>query len=180
MVSFTLDDRQEALVQEVRAIGKNVLSGAYDVYSKHLDQRSRFRATQPYYERAIKAGLLQLLIPAAVGGKSQSFLDSAIVLEELHGLDSSIMIHTVGTALGLLPLILAGTSEQKERYLEPFLSGEGAPLASLAHSEPQGTANFLERGGKGLGMTARKAGDFYLVNGEKVPTPTPIFFFEMS
>lgn len=168
MVSFTLDDRQKALVTEVREIGKNVLSGAHAVYSKHLDQRSRFLATRPFYEKAIRAGLLQLLIPKSVGGRSESFLDTAIVLEELHGIDSSIMVHAVGSALGLLPLILAGTTEQKERYLKPFLSGEGAPLASLAHSEPQGTANFLEKGGKGLGVTARKEGDMYLVNGEKV------------
>lgn len=173
MVSFTLDDRQEALVQEIREIGKNILCGACDVYSKHPDQLSRFRATQPFYEKLIKAGLLQLLIPTAVGGKSQSFLDTAIILEELHGVDSSIMIHAVGSALGLLPLILAGTPEQKEKELKPFLSGEGTPLASLAHSEPQGTANFLEKGGTGLGVSARKEGDSYLVNGEKVPNPSP-------
>lgn len=168
MVSFTLDDRQKALVREVREIGKNVLSGAHAVYSKHADQTSRFQATRPFYEKAVKAGLLQLLIPASVGGRSETFLDTAIILEELHGIDSSIMVHAVGSALGLLPLVLAGTEEQKKKYLAPFLSGEGAPLASLAHSEPKGTANFLEKGGKGLGVTARKEGDFYLINGEKV------------
>lgn len=172
MVSFTLNDRQKALVGEVREIAKNVLSGAYDVYSKHQNQTARFQATRPFYEKAVKAGLLKLLIPTSVGGRSETFLDTAIVLEELHGVDSSIMVHAVGTALGLLPLILAGTPEQKKKYLAPFLSGEGTPLASLAHSEPQGTANFLEKGGKGLGVTARKEGDFYLVNGEKVGIQT--------
>ncbi|KAL6251288.1 hypothetical protein RBB50_001496 [Rhinocladiella similis] len=167
MVSFTIDDRQKALIQEVRAIGKDVLAPAYEVYSKHPDQLSRFHATKPFYEKAIKAGVLQLLIPAAVGGRSQTFLDCAIVLEELHGIDSSIMVHAIGTSLGLLPLILAGTPEQKEKYLKPFLKAEGTPLASLAHSEPGGTANFLEKGGKGLGVTAQKEGDFYVVNGEK-------------
>jgi len=173
MVSFTLDDRQKALVEEVRGIAKNVLTGAHAVYSKHPTQIERFHATRPFYEEAVKAGLLQLLIPKAVGGRSETFLDTAIILEELHGVDSSIMVHAVGTALGLLPLVLAGTPEQKEKYLKPFLSGEGVPLASLAHSEPGGTANFLEKGGKGLGVTARKQGDFYLVNGEKVLSPDP-------
>lgn len=168
MVSFTLDDRQRALVREVREIAKNVLSGAHAVYSKHPDQTSRFQATRPFYEKAVKAGLLQLLIPTSVGGRSETLSDTAIILEELHGIDSSIMIHAVGSALGLSPLVLAGTEEQKKKYLVPFLSGEGAPLASLAHSEPQGTANFLEKGGKGLGVTARKEGDFYLINGDKV------------
>lgn len=168
MISFTLDERQKALVQEVREIGKNVLTGAYDVYSQHMDQQSRFEATRPYYEKAVKAGLLQLLIPKAVGGRCETFLDTAILLEELHGIDSSIMIHTIGTSLGLLPIVLAGTPEQKEKYLKPFVKAEGTPLASLAHSEPGGTANFLEKGGKGFGVTAKKEGDFYVVNGEKV------------
>ncbi|GKZ31886.1 hypothetical protein AbraIFM66950_000822 [Aspergillus brasiliensis] len=73
----------------------------------------------------------------------------------------------VGTVLGLLPLILGGTAEHKEKFLAPFLSGEGDHLASLTHSEPGGTANHLEKGGKGLAVTARKEGDFYIVNGEK-------------
>ncbi|KAK5047301.1 hypothetical protein LTR84_006823 [Exophiala bonariae] len=170
MVSFTLDDRQKALVAEVRGIAKDALSGAHAVYSRHLDQADRFKATRPFYEKAIKAGLLQLLIPKAVGGRSESFLDTAIILEELHGVDSSIVVHAVGTALGLLPLVIAGTPEQQKKYFQPFISGEGTPLASLAHSEPQGTANFLEKGGKGFGVTAQKDGDFYIINGEKLWT----------
>jgi alkylation response protein AidB-like acyl-CoA dehydrogenase len=52
--------------------------------------------------------------------------------------------------------------------LKPFLSGEGEPLASLVHSEPTGTANWLQKGGKGLQTVARKDGDDWVINGEKV------------
>jgi alkylation response protein AidB-like acyl-CoA dehydrogenase len=60
--------------------------------------------------------------------------------------------------------------------LKPFLSGEGEPLASLVHSEPGGTANYLEKGGKGLQTTARKEGDDWIVNGDKVRCPHRAWF----
>lgn len=40
------------------------------------------------------------------------------------------------------------------------------------HSEPTGTANWLEKGGKGLQVTARKEGNEWIVNGEKVAANT--------
>jgi alkylation response protein AidB-like acyl-CoA dehydrogenase len=109
------------------------------------------------------------MIPKAVGGASESWLDVAIGLEEYYRVDASLTIHAVGTALGLLPLIIGGASEQQKKYLAPFISGEGDHLASLTHSEPGGTANFLEKGGKRLGVTAKEFGDSYIVKGEKVP-----------
>jgi alkylation response protein AidB-like acyl-CoA dehydrogenase len=77
-----------------------------------------------------------------------------------------LTIFSVG--LGLSSLLIAGTPEQKEELLKPFLSGEGEPLASLLHTEPQGIANWLEKGGKGLQTVAKKDGDEWVINGEKV------------
>jgi nitroalkane oxidase len=82
--------------------------------------------------------------------------------------DRSLSLTIFGTGLGLTPLLLGGTPEQHKEFLEPFLNGEGEPLASLVHSEPEGTANYLEKGGKGLGCVARKEGDEWVVDGEKV------------
>lgn len=72
--------------------------------------------------------------------------------------------------LGLTPLILAGSEEQRGKFLESFLREDGEPLASLMHSEPEGTANWLEKGGNGLQTTARRedGGDGWVINGEKV------------
>jgi alkylation response protein AidB-like acyl-CoA dehydrogenase len=96
----------------------------------------------------------------------------SLIVEEFYAVDSSVNIALIGTALGLMPLVLGGTPEQQTKFLKPFISGQGAPIASLAHSEPSGTANWLEKGGKGLGVTARKEGDYYIVNGEKVRSIT--------
>lgn len=168
MIGFTLTEKQQVLRDAAVKIGKEILAPARNVYSRHHDQGARFQATLPFYQQLVKAGLVKAQIPVALGGSNESFLDSAITLEELYAVDSSLMVHVVGTGLGLLPLILGGTPEQQTKFLEPFLNCEGNPLASLTHSEPGGTANWLEKGGKGLGTTARKEDEYYIVNGEKV------------
>ncbi|KAF5244822.1 hypothetical protein FANTH_7589 [Fusarium anthophilum] len=167
MVHFSLTESQKLLRAKAAKVAREVLGSAYPVYSKFPDQIDRFRATRPFYAQLARAGLLKALIPKSDGGEAESLLESAFILEELYAVDSSITIHLVGTALGLLPLLLGGKPEQKKRFLPPFISGEGDYLASLTHSEPGGTANHLEKGGKGLGVTARKEGVFYIVNGEK-------------
>jgi len=173
MAQFALTERQMAVRAEAAALAKTILEPAFQTYSKYPDQLARFRATKPAYEKAVKAGIVQKMIPKALGGASESWLDVAICLEEYYAVDASLTVHAVGTALGLLPLIVGGTPEQQKKYLAPFISGEGDHLASLTHSEPGGTANFLEKGGKGLGVTAKKVGDFYIVNGEKVRLVAP-------
>ncbi|KAF5586532.1 acyl dehydrogenase [Fusarium pseudoanthophilum] len=167
MVHFSLTESQKLLRAKAAKVAREVLGSAYPVYSKFPDQIDRFRATRPFYAQLVGQGLLKALIPKSDGGDAESLLESAFILEELYAVDSSISIHLVGTALGLLPLLIGGTPEQKQRFLTPFISGEGDHLASLTHSEPGGTANHLEKGGKGLGVTARKEGDYYVVNGEK-------------
>lgn len=72
------------------------------------------------------------------------------------------------TGLGLTPLIMSGHERLQMKHLKPCLTGEGEPLASLVHSEPGGTANWLETGGEGLRTTARREGGAWVVNGEKV------------
>ncbi|KAH7136377.1 acyl-CoA dehydrogenase/oxidase [Dactylonectria macrodidyma] len=170
MIGFATTDKQKALRIESAALGKELLAGARDVYSQHPDQASRFRATLPIYRKLVQAGLVKGQVPTALGGSNESFVDAAITLEELYAADSSLMVHVVGTGLGLLPLIFGGTPEQQEKFLKPFISCDGEPLASLTHSEPGGTANWLEKGGKGLGVTVKKDGDYYVVNGEKLWT----------
>ena len=95
-------------------------------------------------------------------------LDSALLVEEIFKVDRSLSLTILATGLGLSPLLIGGTIEQQEEFLKPFLSGTGAPLASLLHSEPEGTANWLEKGAKGLATTARREGDNWVINGEKV------------
>lgn len=67
----------------------------------------------------------------------------------------------------MTPLNLTQKPEHRD-FLEPFLSSQGSPLASLVFSEPDGVANYLEKGAPGLNTTAYREGDEWIINGEKI------------
>jgi alkylation response protein AidB-like acyl-CoA dehydrogenase len=176
MVGFSLSSQQKELRANAHAFAQNVLSTAPNLYSSLPTQTDRFQSTLPIYQTAIKAGLIKGQIPISLGGTSAGMIDAAIVVEEFHAIEPSTAITILGTGLGLTPLILAGSKEQHEKFLAPFLGQEGEKLASFAHSEPNGTANWLEKGAPGLQTTAYEDGDEWVINGEKVSSFAPPSF----
>ena len=54
----------------------------------------------------------------------------------------SVALNLFSTGLGLAPLLRAGSPAQRAQFLPPFLATTGTPLASLALTEPGGTANL--------------------------------------
>ena len=181
MVNFTLSPEQQALRKNIKEFAEKVLSAAPSLYQHLPDQRSRFEATLPIYRTAVSNGLIKGQIPVPLGGTAGSLIDAAIVAEEFHAIEPSTSLTILGTGLGLTPLILAGSKEQHEKFLKPFLSTEGEPIASLVHSEPGGTANWLEKGAPGLQTTAYQDGDEWVVDGEKVcARPSSLFQTKFS
>jgi butyryl-CoA dehydrogenase len=70
--------------------------------------------------------------------------------------------------LGLTPLVVGGTPEQRQRFLQPFLATKGAPLAAFALTEPGGSANVGSPSpGEGVRTTARRFGDSWVISGRK-------------
>jgi len=109
------------------------------------------------------------MIPQPLGGTGGSLIDATLLVEELYAADTSAALTIFATGLGLHPLMNGGSADQKTEFLKPFLSAEGAPLASLVHSEPTGTANWLEKGARGLQTVAwQEADGEWVIDGEKV------------
>lgn len=167
MIDFTLSPQQTAIRGMAQSFASNVLSTASSSYEKFPSQKERFQALRPFYRQAVGGGMVKGMIPQQLGGMGGGVLDSTILVEEMYKVDRSLSLTIFGTGLGLSPLLIGGTLEQHEEFLKPFLSGEGEPLASLVHSEPTGTANWLQKGGKGLQTVARKDGDEWVINGDK-------------
>jgi alkylation response protein AidB-like acyl-CoA dehydrogenase len=170
MIDFTLTPAQKELRANAQAFAQNVLATAPSLYSHLPTQNERFQSTLPIYQAAVKAGIIKGQIPTSLGGTSNNFVDAALVVEEFHAVEPSTAITILGTGLGLTPLILGGSKAQHEKFLKLFLEQDGEILASFAHSEPGGTANWLDPGAPGLRTTAYKDGDEWVVNGEKVYT----------
>jgi butyryl-CoA dehydrogenase len=163
-----LTARQLALREEARRFAEDVLRDVR-VDVEHLPTAAeRFAATKPAYQQMVSAGFLRACIPQTVGGGSRGLSDVALVTEELFCGDPSVALTLVGTVLGLQPVLVGGTGEQKSRLLAPFLTAGGAPLAGFCSSEPGGSANTSSPPpGEGVRTTGRVDGDDWVINGRK-------------
>src|ERR1700681_2645721 len=166
-IDFTLTSPQRELQLESRRFATEVLAGARAAELLPTPEE-RFLATRPVYEAMVAAGFLRKCIPAAVGGESAGLIDMTIMAEELYSVNASVTLTMLGTVLGLLPILLAGTPEQCRRLLDPFLKKSGAPLAAFCASEPGGSANAgSPPPGEGVRTVAKLQNDRWIINGRK-------------
>ncbi|RFU36272.1 hypothetical protein B7463_g120, partial [Scytalidium lignicola] len=172
MIDFELSPEQQAIRNASREFAARHLKGARSLYEPlgppNGKWEDRFRSLEPLYREAVAAGLIKGQIPEPLGGSGGPLIGAVLMVEEFYAVETSASLIIFGTALGLLPLIIAGTPEQHAKFFRPFLEGSGAPLASLVFSEPGGSANYVESGTPGLQTTAVLDGEEYIINGEKI------------
>jgi hypothetical protein len=166
MVNFNLTPEDAQVHQRARAFAQEILTKNVAAYVDLPTQRERLAALKPSYTEAVRRGLLKTYIPKPVGGNGTMF-HGALQLEKTNTVDHNAALTLAATGLGLSPLFAGATPEQF-KVLQPFLKEEGVPIASLVFSEPDGVANWLQKGGKGLQTTARREGDEYIVNGRNI------------
>jgi nitroalkane oxidase len=166
-IDFRLTARQRELQLQSREFAREVLSPALEAETLPTAEE-RFAATKPAYEAMIAAGFLRKCIPLSAGGESTGLIDTAIMAEELYAVNASVTLTLIGTVLGLLPLLIGGTQEQRGRLLGPFLKQAGAPLAGFCATEPGGSANAASPPpGEGVRTTAVLRGDQWIIHGRK-------------
>lgn len=98
--------------------------------------------------------------PREYGGMELSFARQVTYHEEYA---TARVPGPLGTGLGIAAptIIKYGTAEQKERYLRPMLRGDA--VWAQGYSEPEAGSDL-----SALRTTARRDGDEYVVNGQKV------------
>jgi len=115
------------------------------------------------WRQAGQQGLLCANIPEAYGGLGAEWHANIVVIEELaragvSGPGSGFMVHSEMVASYVLSF---GSEELKRRYLPKMVSGEF--IGAIAMTEP-GAGSDL----KSLRTTARRDGDTYIINGQKI------------
>jgi alkylation response protein AidB-like acyl-CoA dehydrogenase len=126
--------------------------------------------TEKYDEEAIfpwdivkimaQSDLFAVLVPEEYGGISGKVMDLAIVTEELCRVDMGISLAFGVTGLGMYPIILGGTEEQKQKYLPQIASGSRLAAFGLTEANAGSDAGAIE-------TTATRDGDSYILNGTK-------------
>lgn len=112
------------------------------------------------FHKARAVGLVNLNIPEAYGGLGASVLEECVVGEELAYACSGIQTALMLNQLAILPLLIAGSNDQKEKYFA-WLSEEGK-VAAYCMTEPDAGSDVA-----GIKSTAVRAGDKYILNGSK-------------
>ncbi len=126
--------------------------------AEHYDQSGEW--PWEIFHKARRAGLVNLNIPEEYGGVGASVLEECIVGEELaygcSGIQTALMLNQ----LAALPILIAGSEEQKQRYFSR-LTAEGK-IMSYCLTEPDAGSDVA-----GIKSTALRRGDKYILNGTK-------------
>ncbi len=167
-VSFHLSPEQEQLKLGARQFAEEHLRPLAAEVRKEPDPLRRALLARPVFEKAVAAGFLKGLIPVPFGGAAAGGVEACILIEEWACHSPDFVISLSGPLLALPPVYQAGTPEQIQRFIAPFLAGHGAPVAAMAFSEPEGTASFAAPPpAQGLRTTAVPDGDWWVINGRK-------------
>ena len=112
--------------------------------------------------RMAELGILGICIPMRYGGQGMDYISLGLVCEELEALDTSLrVVMSVHMGLNSMGLLQWGTEEQKQRFLVPQARGE--KIACFGLTEPGAGSDVA-----GIRSTARRVGDEYVLNGEKM------------
>jgi butyryl-CoA dehydrogenase len=106
------------------------------------------------------AGLMKVWIPKEYGGDGGGVLDLCVVVEELSRCCGGTGVLFAVNALGSFPILLAGTEEQKRKYLPGIARGESLIAFALSEKGAGSDAG-------GMTCSARQEGDYYVLNGTK-------------
>jgi alkylation response protein AidB-like acyl-CoA dehydrogenase len=107
-----------------------------------------------------QSDLFAILIPEEYDGISGKGVDLAVVTEELCAVDAGIALAFGATGLGMYPILISGSEEQKQKYLSQIAAGEQLAAFALTEANAGSDASAIE-------TTARKEGDYYILNGPK-------------
>ena len=123
------------------------------------DDKVRF--PKEWLREAGRRNLLGVRHPVKWGGKGSDWVASCAISEEIGSLSYELAcVFGVGADLVCDAIVLHGTDEQKERYVQPLLRGD--MFAAECLTEPRGGSDFF-----GATSTAEDKGDYFLLNGQK-------------
>ena len=154
MIDFTLTDEQQELQNKAREFAQEYMIP----YAHYYDKTGEF--PRPIIQKCWEEGLMNLSIPKKFGGLGLGSIEQCITVEEMAagcaGMTTSIYVNTLGAE----PILVAGTDEQKEKYLRPLT--ENLKFASFACSEPGMGSDVA-----GIQTRVKKEGSHYVLNGSK-------------
>ena len=143
---------------EMREIARRIAEEKMRPLSEKYDEEGIF--PWDIVEVMRQSDLFAILVPEEYDGISGRVSDLVVVTEELCTVDAGISLAFGATGLGMYPITIAGSEEQKQKWLPIIASGEKLAAFALTEANAGSDAGAME-------TTARKEGDKYILNGTK-------------
>jgi acyl-CoA dehydrogenase len=146
---------------ELRSGVRELCARFPDEYWRRIDREDAY--PQEFVQALTEAGWLAALIPAEYGGAGLGLSEAAVIMEEINrsganGGACHAQMYIMGTVLR------HGSEEQKQEWLPQIASGE-LRLQAFGVTEPDAGLDTLS-----IRTRARRAGDGYIANGQKIWT----------
>jgi alkylation response protein AidB-like acyl-CoA dehydrogenase len=154
LVTYPLTEDQKMLRDLCRQIAEEKIRPQ----SRELDEKEEFPAQ--IMQALAQSDLFSLCIPEEYGGMGTGLLELCIATEEISRVDGGVATSYAASFLGMFPILLFGTEEQKKKYLPDIASGK--KLTAFALTEPEAGSDAAA-----VKTTAKKTGEYYLLNGTK-------------
>ena len=154
-MDFNLSQEQLQIRDEIRKVCREFP----DSYWRGIDSKKQY--PEAFVQKLSELGWLAALIPEQYGGTGLGITEASIILEEINhsgGVATAChaQMYTMGT------LLRHGNEEQKRRYLPRVASGE-LRLQAFGVTEPNAGSESTR-----IETTAKRQGDKYVINGQKI------------
>ncbi len=153
-MSYRLTEELEMLRQSVkRMVEEKVAPRAAEI-----DEKDEY----PWDLKEVIAeqGLLGSGIPEEYGGTGAGLPSVCIIVEEIAKASASVSLIVAAQELGMMPILVGGSEEQKQKYLPAIADGE--KIAAFALTEPNAGSDAAA-----VKTRAVREGDKYLLSGQK-------------
>ena len=144
--------------EELRAIVRELAEERIAPRAAEIDEKGEF--PWDLKELLAKQDLLGIGFEERYGGTALDGIGQAIVVEEIARADATTSLIPIVQKLGSLPITLAGSDEQKQRYIPRLATGEW--LAAFALTEAAAGSDVASNR-----MRAERRRDCYVLTGSK-------------
>ncbi len=153
-MNWFLTEEQQMIIDTARDVAEKKILPVREKYDKE--------GIFPWdvIEAMAQVDLCGLYIPEQYGGFGGGVFELCLAVEELSKVCGGISLAMAATALGTFPILLFGSDEQKQKYLPDIATGK--KLAAFGLTEANAGSDAL-----GMKTTAKKEGDYYIINGTK-------------
>ncbi len=155
-MEFALNEEQLELQEMVRDFVEKEITP----YAAEMDEQNHMR--DGLIEKANEMGLLNVIVPEELDGPGLDSISVATIYEELGKGCAGVATSLAANSLATVPVLLAGTDEQKKMYCDILNNGG---LAAFALTEPGAGS---DAGGVSTRAVHNKEEGTYTLNGTKM------------